>query len=104
MVGALRLHPTKGAEVGKLLRLLKWVAWGLVGAAIAQELRTPPDERRWHGTVGGVVPYDFRMPSAERVRNAWWDPDGPLVRPMAFGVGWTINFARLSEMLGIGNG
>lgn len=83
----------------KLSRLVKLVVWGLVGAAVAQELRTPADERKWHGTVGGVVPYDFRMPSGEKARRSWWDPDGPLITPMAFGVGWTVNFARLLEML-----
>jgi hypothetical protein len=83
----------------KLARLLKLLFWGLVGAAIAQELRTPPEDRTWHGTVAGVVPYDFRMPDPERVRSAWWDPDGPLCKPTAFGVGWAINFAKLSGML-----
>jgi hypothetical protein len=51
--------------------------------------------------VGGVVPYDFRPPSADKVQRAWWDPKGPLITPLAFGVGWTINFARLAQMLGI---
>jgi hypothetical protein len=83
----------------KLSRLVKLVVWGLVGAAIAQELRTPADERQWHGTVGGVVPYDFRVPSPERARSSWWDPDGQLITPIAFGVGWTVNFARLRELL-----
>jgi hypothetical protein len=85
--------------VSKLGRLLKLVVWGLVGAAVVQELRTAPDERKWHGTVGGVVPYDFRPPSSDKVRRAWWDPDGPLITPTAFGVGWAINFARLMNLV-----
>ena len=83
----------------KLMRKLKLLFWGLLGAAIVQELRTPADKRTWHGTVGGVVPYDFRVPSPEKVRRAWWDPKGPLINPTAFGVGWAINFARVAEML-----
>jgi Family of unknown function (DUF5808) len=83
----------------KLARLVKLIVWGLTGAAVVQELRTPSDKRTWHGTVGGVVPYDFRPPSPAKVRRAWWDPEGPLVTPMAFGVGWAINFARLLQLL-----
>jgi hypothetical protein len=85
----------------KLVRLVKLVVWGLVGAAIVQELRTPADKRKWHGTVGGVVPYDFRPPSPEKVRRAWWDPTGPLITANAFGVGWAINFARVLQMLNV---
>jgi hypothetical protein len=85
----------------KLARLLKWLVWGLMGAAIVQELRTPPDRRTWHGTLGGVVPYDFRPPSAEKLQRSWWDPSGPLVTPMAFGVGWTLNLGRLAQLLNI---
>lgn len=86
----------------KLRKLVKLIVWGLVGAAVVQELRTPPDKRKWHGTVGGVVPYDFRPPTPEKARRSWWDPTGPLVTPIAFGVGWSINFARLLQMLNVG--
>jgi hypothetical protein len=85
----------------KLARLVKLLFWGVVGAAVVQELRTPPGKRAWHGTVGGVVPYDFRPPSPEKVQRAWWDPTGPLITPIGFGVGWAINFARLAQMLNI---
>jgi hypothetical protein len=87
--------------VAKLLKLVKLAFWGLVGAAVVQELRTPPRKRVWHGTVGGVVPYDFRPPSPDKVRRNWWDPDGPLITPIAFGLGWTINLARLLQILNI---
>jgi hypothetical protein len=83
----------------KLARLIKLLAWGCLGAAIVQELRTPAADRKWHGTVGGVVPYDFRVPSPEKLRDAWWNPDGPLITETAFGVGWAINFARVVEMV-----
>lgn len=85
----------------KLAKLVKLLFWGVVGAAVVQELRTPAGQRTWHGTIGGVVPYDFRPPSADKLQRSWWDPSGPLVTPMAFGVGWTINLARLAQVLNI---
>lgn len=85
----------------KLSRLLKLLVWGLTGAAIVQELRRPAEDREWHGTVGGVVPYDFRMPTPEKIRHAWWNPGGPLVTQTAFGVGWAINLARLLETFNV---
>ena|SRR5579884_1286525 len=67
----------------------------LVGAAIRDQLRRPPQERTWHGTIAGF-PYDFRMPTLEKVRNTFWNPnDSRLLVPQAFGVGWTINFYPL---------
>ena len=67
----------------------------LVGAAIRDQLRRPPEERTWHGTVAGF-PYDFRIPTIEKVRNTFWNPNDPrLFVPHAFGVGWSINFYTL---------
>jgi hypothetical protein len=60
------------------------------------QLRRPSEERTWEGTVVGFVPYDFRMPTIERARSRWWNPDEPrLFVPQVFGLGWTVNFARL---------
>lgn len=71
------------------------VAGALVGAALAKELDKPPGERTWHGEVGGV-PYDFRPPTLEKIRRTLWDPDNPeLFPPHLFGVGWSVNVARL---------
>jgi hypothetical protein len=82
------------AIVGKLIAA---AAGALVGAAVAKELDKPSDQRGWHGEVGGV-PYDFRRPTADKIRRSAWDPDNPEVFvPHAFGVGWSINFARLAE-------
>jgi hypothetical protein len=84
------------AIVGKLIAA---AAGALVGAAVAKELDKPTDERAWHGEVGGV-PYDFRRPTAEKLRRSAWDPDNPEVFvPHAFGVGWSVNFARLAEWI-----
>ena len=68
-------------------------------AAVLQELSRPEEERTWHGSVFGV-PYDFRAPTLARFRDAMWNPDDPrLFTPHPFGVGWTINFARLLQLM-----
>jgi hypothetical protein len=42
------------------------------------------------------VPYDWRRPTAERVKSRWWNPGEPrLVVPKSFGWGWSLNLARL---------
>ncbi len=79
--------------------------WRLVIAiiavvAIVQELRKPSDERTWHGKVADFVPYDFRMPTAERVRSTYWNPEGPIVSGKVFGVGWAPNLGALTRMAG----
>lgn len=63
--------------------------------AIVQELRKPADERTWHGKVGSVVPYDFRMPTVERTRATYWNPDAPFIGGKVFGVGWAPNFGAV---------
>jgi hypothetical protein len=55
----------------------------------------PPEERTWHGTLSGI-PYDFRRPTIERLREAFWNKDTARVLvPHAFGMGWSINFYPL---------
>jgi hypothetical protein len=83
-----------------------WTArniWRLVlaviaGIAIVQELRKPPSERTWHGKVADFVPYDFRMPTWERVQTTYWNPEGPFVSGKVFGVGWAPNFGVLARL------
>lgn len=67
--------------------------------AIIQELRKPKEDRTWHGEVA-VFPYDFRMPTVERVKETYWNPDGPIVSGKVFGVGWAPNFGVLSRFFG----
>jgi hypothetical protein len=68
----------------------------LVVLAIRDQLRLPPEERTWHGSVAGIVPYDFRLPTVERLRATFWNKDtSRILVPQAFGVGWTINFYPL---------
>src|SRR5579872_4418402 len=77
------------------------ILWGaligsLVVLAVRDQLRLPPEERTWHGSVAGIVPYDFRRPTAERIRATFWNKDtSRILVPQAFGVGWTINFYPL---------
>lgn len=64
-------------------------------AAVIKELRLPKQQRTWHGALGGFVPYDFRMPTVERIKRTFWNPDGAIVVGRVFGVGWTINLGAI---------
>ena len=67
----------------------------MVAAAIREQLSLPPAERTWHGKLAGV-PYDFRMPTIERLQNAYWNKDtSQLLVPQAFGMGWAVKFYPL---------
>lgn len=69
-------------------------------AALVKELRLPRGERTWHGSVAGLVPYDFRVPTAQRVRERVWAPDADRVfSPTVFGVGWTVNVGRVVALV-----
>jgi hypothetical protein len=75
-----------------LLGALRTLAWAAFIGALYQELRKPPAERTWHGRVAGVIPYDFRIPTIERFRSAYWDPASDTVfTDRVFGVGWAVN-------------
>lgn len=79
-------------------RFVKYAAISIAVLAIADQLRRAPEERTWEGTLGGIVPYDFRAPTFERARSRWWNPDDPRwFVPQVFGVGWTVNLARLGR-------
>jgi hypothetical protein len=63
----------------------------------------PPDEQapRGTGTFLGM-PYDFRAPSWERVRERAWNPaDQRLFTPKSFGWGYDINLHELLARLGV---
>jgi len=80
----------------KLLRRLIFLASVAIAAlAVLDQLMRPKEDRTWHGEVFGV-PYDFRPPSLQRSRERWWNPDDPrLFTPRDFGVGRSINLARV---------
>jgi hypothetical protein len=67
----------------------------LVGMAIAEQLSRPPQERTWQGSIFNI-PYDFRPPTPERLRDEFWNKNtSRIFVPHAFGVGWGINFYPL---------
>lgn len=85
--------------IGVLVRIAAAAAGALASAAVAKELDKPTDERDWHGEIAGV-PYDLRAPTVDKLRRAVWDPDNPnVVGPPPFGVGWSVNLARLAAMV-----
>lgn len=86
-----------------LRRLIRITAVGLVVAAVTTELAKPEAERTWHGRVIGLVPYDFRPPTLERIRDAYWNPGSDrLFSDRVFGVGWAVNLHRAKTLLEAG--
>lgn len=80
--------------------LFQLIMVGLVVAAVTKELQKDKEDRTWHGTVAGFVPYEFRIPTIERIRERVWDPQGEhLLSPHVFGVGWTVNVGRIVELV-----
>lgn len=78
-----------GTLVGTLLS-------SLVAAALKDQLRLPSAERTWHGKIAGRIPYDFRPPTLERLRDTFWNKHtAEILVPQAFGIGWTINLYPL---------
>ena len=74
------------------MKLIRLAFWGAFVAAIYQELKKPAEARTWHGKVAGTVPYDFRVPTIDRVRQAYWDPNTDrVVSDRVIGVGWAVN-------------
>lgn len=74
---------------------VKLVSFGMMVVALVRELRTPREDRTWHGRIG-FVPYDLRPPTPSRVRDAWWNPDDDrLLTPRVFGVGWAVNLGAV---------
>jgi hypothetical protein len=81
--------------------LVRFAAFGLVVAAVATELSKPEPERTWEGRVFGLVPYDFRPPTWQRIRDAYWNPNSDrLLSDRVFGVGWAVNLYRAKELMG----
>jgi hypothetical protein len=82
-----------------LQRLIRLVTVALAVAAVVKELRTPADEREWHGRIT-FVPYDFRVPTFARIKQRMWDPQSAhVINPRVFGVGWTVNTGRVVELV-----
>lgn len=67
--------------------------------AVVQELRKSPEERTWQGKVADFVPYDFRRPTVDRIRQTYWNPDGPILSGKVWGAGWAPNFGAAKRLL-----
>jgi len=87
-----------------LWNMVKAAIWLAFFAALYQELKKPAEERTWHGKVAGVVPYDFRVPTLARIREAYWAPERDvLFTEKVVGIGWAVNLPvamrKLSEIV-----
>lgn len=50
------------------------------------------------GELFGLMPYDVRTPTWQRVRERMWNPEEErIIVPRVFGAGWTLNLYRLRE-------
>ena len=82
--------------------LIQVTAITLTIAAVCQELEKPKEERVWHGKLADLIPYDFRLPTIERVKESFWNPyNSSIFTREAFGVGWAINLYALLERLSL---
>jgi len=87
-VGHNRIFRTRNVLLGTLTVML-------IGAAVLDQLHRPAQQRTWYGRIAGL-PYDFRLPTVERVRATFWNKNtSRLFMPQVFGVGWSINFYPL---------
>lgn len=81
-----------------LWRLIRLAIVVVATLAVREQLSRPPEERTWFGRVG-LVPYDFRLPTLERLRSAYWNPDDDrLFTHRVFGIGWAINIAQVARI------
>jgi len=82
------------------IRIIQATAITLSLTAVCQELEKPKEDRKWYGTVAGFIPYDFRLPTTEKLKEAYWNPfEKRVFTPEVFGVGWAVNFYTLLERL-----
>ena len=99
-----RRADTARGEFGDLLWLIRMSVLAAVAGAVYVELRKPPAERTWNGKLLGVIPYDFRLPSLEGLRQAYWNPRSPkIITPRPLGVGWAVNIPTLLRRAGVRN-
>lgn len=91
----------KDGNVRKFRRLTILFLAVVAVVAVLDQLGRAPADRDWHGHALGV-PYDFRMPTAGRVRRRLWNPDDERVFvPHVWGIGWTVNLYQLRRRLGL---
>ncbi len=91
-----------GQEVSALGWLIRTAVIAAVGGAIYQELRKPSAERTWHGKLLGFVPYDFRLPNLQRLRDTYWNTSSNRIfTDKPIGVGWSINIPAVLRRVGL---
>ena len=79
----------------KISDILRLVTTAFTTATIVYAIRTKQSSGRLLN-----VPYDFRFPTIQRVKERWWNPDDSRVfTPHVFGVGWSLNLYQLRELL-----
>lgn len=82
-----------------LVRFVEMAVITVALAAVCQELEKPEEERTWCGKVG-FIPYDFRLPTLERIREGYWNADSSQIfNPQVIGLGWAINFHAILEKM-----
>lgn len=92
-------------ELGALAWLIRTATMAAVAGAVYTELRKPAEKRTWHGKLMGFVPYDFRMPTMQRLRDTYWNTSSNRIftdRPL--GVGWAVNIPAVLKRLGMMQG
>jgi hypothetical protein len=89
-------------ELNDLAWLVRTLVFLAVAGAIYRELRLPAEERTWHGRLLGFIPYDFRLPTPARIRDAYFNTASDRIfAPEPIGVGWAVNVAAVLKRLGI---
>ena len=91
-----------GDELGDLAVLVRNLLLLTAAAAVYKELRTPPAQRTWQGKLFDRIPYDFRVPTPDRLREAYWNKESDTIltdRPL--GVGWAVNLPPLLRRVGL---
>ena len=79
--------------ISKFIRLVFLVALAVVGVHAYRE-------RKSHGVYYGV-PFDFRVPTPNRVMARMWNPDDSrVITPTVFGVGWSVNLYQAGRDMG----
>ena len=97
-----RKADTARSELGDLMWLIRMTVLAAIAGSVYAELRKPPEQRTWNGKLLGVIPYDFRWPSLEALRQAYWNPRSPkLFTARPLGVGWAVNIPTLLRRAGV---
>ena len=82
-------------EEERTRKTLRWLWVMILGAALVDARR----HHRKHGELFGFVPYDFRLPTADRAKQHTWNPSSKrLLTPTTFGIGWSVNLGRLARL------